>query len=166
MDLTPGQRRATQYWGAILSGTLAGDDTRGIWQRINEQATALGYERAGVTAQDISFLRSHAVNQRNARTAFDRLDPEDRITSAVVASTPWERDLGQQVAAPEYHVQVEWQFMDGQQLKSEWRTIRFRGELPPSRAELEQEMGVDAEQWAEKYGVGHVGFGSYYVERV
>lgn len=162
-DLTPGQTRALQYWGVIESATLAGSGTADLWQRINDQATALGYESAGVSAKDISALRSRAVGIRNARDALGNLGESDLITGSQIGQAPWARDSRAQNTVPMWQARFEHTFTDEGVEKTEWRTSVFTGQIPRSRAELLDALNEDAAGLADSYGTENGGVGDFFL---
>lgn len=160
-DLTPGQRRATQYWKSIEAVTLAGGSTQELWAAINAHAQALGYESAGISIFDVNALRSRAVANRGALQNLDALGPDDLITGPAIGRAPWERDLNRQNALPMWQVSFEHHIrVDGEDVTI-WRSTMFQGSVPRTRRELELALDEDAERMADEYGQEHVGIGAY-----
>lgn len=163
-EFTKEQKRAMQYWGPVESVTLQGGSTEQLWEAINAQAAALGYERAGISATDVNWLRQRAVANREANSRLSGLGADDRIDGPMIGQAPWGRSLNQQVAVPMWSVRFEHIFNDdnGDEQRA-WRTSTFTGSVPRSRRELEDALGEDGDSLAEEYGVEHVGIGSYSV---
>jgi hypothetical protein len=162
-DLTPGQRRALQYWGPIEHGTLAGENTAQIWQRIRDQAAALGYDTPGVGARDIAYLRSQAVGIRTARDQLERAGEQDLITGEMIGSVPWSRGLASQNVVPKWQVRFEHNIVVDGRETTVWRTSMFTGSIPRSRRELETDLNADAANLAREYEVGNAGIGAYHI---
>lgn len=161
--LNPEDRRALQYWGVIESVTLAGGSTQDLWQAINAQAEALGYERSGISIQNVNRLRSQAVALRQAGNRLEQLGPDDLLGGLQIGQAPWARPLGQQVSTPMWSVRFEHLIeRDGVQL-SEYRTSTFTGTVPRSRRELEEALDEDGANLANDYGATHLGIGEYRV---
>ena len=160
-DLTPGQRRAMQYWGAIESATLAGEGTQQIWERIRAQQAADAQHAVAVSATDVGWLRSKAVELRNARAGLASLADEDMITGRNIPTAPWARELASRNTVSMYQVRFEHRTEANGVMSSDWRTIMFTGELPRTRRELELAVEGDAVEIANKYGVQHSGIGDY-----
>lgn len=160
-NLTPEERRATQYWGSIEGVTRAGGSVTDLWRGINEQAAALGYDTAGISAIDVNRLRSLAVSNRNAERSLDRLGPDDLITGDAIGQAPWARSLNEQNAVPMWSVRFEHiVIVDGEEV-TQYRTSVFTGEVPRTRRELELALEEDGENLAGEYEVEHVGIGGY-----
>lgn len=161
-DFTKEQRRAMQYWGPVEHVVNAGGSTEDLWAAINAHAAALGYERAGVSAVDMNWLRQRAVANREANNRLAALGPNDRIDGPAVARAPWGRPLQQQTAVPMWSVRFEHIFTDSNgDEQSAWRYTTGTGTFPRSRAELEAAISEDAERLADEYEVQHVGIGAY-----
>lgn len=165
-DLTPGQTRALQYWGPIEAGTLKGENTQQIWQRIHNQAEALGYDKPGVTARDIAFLRSQAVESRTAREHLNRLGPDDLIDGQAFGTAPWARGLHEQNVLERVQVRFEHKIVTDGVESTVWRTSLFTGSMPRSKRELELALEGDAANMAAEYGVGNGGIGDYSIVRL
>lgn len=162
-ELSPGEKRALQYWGVIESATLAGANTQELWQRINDQAAALGYESAGVSARDVARMRSQAVGIRNAANTLAGLGPHDRIDSGAIGNAPWARDIRGQNTVPLWQVKFEHTVIrEGEQV-TEYRTSVFTGSIPRTRHELELQLSQDAAGLADSYGVEDAGVGDYFI---
>jgi hypothetical protein len=161
-DFTPSQKRAMQYWGPVESVVLRGGSTEELWQSINAQAAALGYERAGISATDINWLRQRAVANREAASRLDQLGPQDRITGDRIGQAPWGRPLNEQVALPMWSVRFEHVFLNSNgDEETAWRTSTFTGSVPRTREELELALEEDGQNLANEYEVEHVGIGAY-----
>lgn len=161
-DFSKEQRRAMQYWGPVERVVNAGGSTEELWAAINAHAAALGYERAGVSATDMNWLRQQAVANREASNRLAALGPDDRIDGPAVPRAPWGRPLQQQVAVPMWSARFEHIFTDSNgQEQRKWRYTTGTGTFPRSRRELERAINEDAERLANDYEVEHVGIGAY-----
>lgn len=160
-DLTPGQRRAMFYWGDIEAATLAGESTGQIWDRIRAHQDDPSSHAPAISATDVGWLRSKAVELRNAGSQLAQLGAEDMITGQVIPTAPWARELQSRNTVGMWQVRFEHQTESNGVLSTNWRTIMFQGDLPRTRAELEAAIEGDAIEIANKYNVTHVAVGNY-----
>lgn len=160
-NLTPEERRATQYWGPIESVTLHGGSTEDLWAAINAHAEALGYPSPQISATAVNRLRTIAVSNREAMARLAELGPDDLITGNQIGLAPWARGLDRMNAVPMWQVQFEHLVERDGVPQSVYRTTMFQGAVPRSRAELEAAIEEDAMEMASRYKEEHVGIGFY-----
>lgn len=165
-QFNPEDKRALQYWGPIESVTLRGGSTQELWQAINDQAAALGYDKAGISIQNVNRLRQAAVELRETGNRLDRLGPDDLLTGQEIGTAPWARPLADQIATPMWSARFEHIIQRGGVEISEYRTTTFNGIVPRSRRELEDALDEDGQQLAGEYDAEHVGIGEYRVMAV
>lgn len=159
-DMSPGTRRAMQYWGVIEHAARERMNTADLWAAIRDQAAAAGLDRPGVTAQDVSRLRGIAGSIRGADRQLDRANAEYGLTGAMISRAPWARDFAAMNTSPMHQVRFEHQFTREGEPVTEWRSVMFQGALPTTVAELMAALDFDAQQMADNYGYEHVGIGA------
>lgn len=160
-DLTPGQKRAMFYWGDIEAATLNGESTADIWARIRAHQEDPAGHAPSISATDVGWLRSKAVELRNAGYQLSALGAEDLITGNVIPTAPWARELASRNTVGMWQVRFEHETESNGVRSTNWRTIMFQGDLPRTRAELEAAIEGDAVEIANKYNVAHLAVGNY-----
>lgn len=161
--MTPGQRRALQYWSVIEAATHEHQNVTELWQRIRDMATSLGYDAPGIGATDVNWLRSEAVGSRNARNTFATLSAENYIGPDSIHVAPYARELGERVALPRYIVKFDHITIENGQEVTATRSAIYTSTMPRSKRELKLSLAQDAAGYADGYGVQHVGIGNYYI---
>jgi hypothetical protein len=150
----------------IEAATFDHQNVTELWQRIREQASALGYDSPGIGATDVNWLRSQAVGSRNARNTLAGLGPENYIGPDAIHVAPYARDLATRIALPRYIVRFEHIVIrDGEQV-IEGRPAVYTSSMPRSKRELELSLAQDAAGLADSYGVQNVGIGDYSITEI
>ncbi len=101
--------RALFYWGAIESGTMAGESTQEIWGRIRAAAESQGFDSPGITAQDVSKIRAAAGGVRAASTRLAAAQDIESTLGRFVATAPWARPLPERNTLGMWQVRFEHQ---------------------------------------------------------
>lgn len=157
---SPGERKALFYFGVVEAGTIAGENTAQIWQRIRDAAAAQGLSSPGITIQQVNQLRASANLIKAATGRLGKGYGPSPIEGSMIGEAPWARPLNQRQATQMWQARFEHTFIEGGEQSTHWRTVTFTNELPGSVEEFNQAIFDDAAGMADAYGIEHVGIGS------
>lgn len=154
--------KALQYWGTVRGAVAQRASTADVWGAIRDMAAASGLPNLGISLQDFNQLRSAAVGVRNAGETLAKAPAEWGLNSSMIGVTPYARSLADRANTPQwsvgmYHTTAD---LEGNE-STDYRMVRFTGQLPATKADLELALEQDAEALADKYGRTHVGIESY-----
>jgi len=111
-------------YGSILGGAYNGATTSEIWDSLRAAAEAQGLDTVGLSAVDVSQLRSYASQVVSASNSLASADPSQVIDSSMIGYQPWSMDLNTLANAPEYWARVEMTTSDEQgNLQTGWITL-------------------------------------------
>lgn len=150
--------KALQFWGTVRGTVANRGSTADVWTAINSHAANLGLEKTGLTLQSFNQLRSAAVSVRNSGEAFTDAPGGSAVTGEQIGLTPYARPLADRNATPQWLVGFTHITADDEGNESEqYRTVRFTGQLPPTKQDLLDAVEQDAEALADQYNSHHVG---------
>lgn len=151
--------RALQFFGAARGAVNQRVSTRDFYAALNAAATQFGLESHGLTFQNVNQLRSAAASVRNAAEALARAPETNAISAQEIGVTPYARSQADRNAMPIYHVGINLTTSDMQtgETTTDYRRVRFTGQLPATKGELMRFLAQDAEALAETYGNDYVG---------
>lgn len=158
-DITPGMRRALYYWSQIRSAAAQGWTTAQLWESIRSHQEATGEAAPRVSAIDVGNLRANAAAIERSAAAFERQAGDNAVTSDMIAVAPWARPLDQRNTIPMWQVRFEHTIEGPQGERTQWRSVVYRGTLPPTVGQLRASVEADAAAMAADYETDHVGVG-------
>lgn len=154
-------QRDLQYWGTIRGGVAQRESTAQLWGRINDVATTLGMPSAGLSLNSFNQMRSSAAGIRNSSERLAAAPGEYALDAQFIGSTPYARSLQAQADAPQWRVGFQHTTTnEAGDETTDYRSVRFTGQLPATLDDLHRVLGQDAEALADKYGTYHVGYDS------
>jgi len=147
-------RAALGYWWNLISDAArSGFTVTETIQIANQIAEDTGRKLAFAENTSISELYGYARRMENAGNTFQSADPALGITSDMIATPPWARDIAEQLAYPTYHVKFEYNYLDSAgNIQSTTKTSVFSNGIPGTVGELTASVLDDAEAMAAKYG--------------
>lgn len=154
--------KALQYWGTVRGAVAQRASTADVWAAINDYAANQQMTSTGVSLQDFNQLRSAAVGVRNAGERLAKAPAGNAIDSSMIGVTPYARAQTERNNTPQWSVGIyHTTSNDAGDESTDYRMVRFTGQLPATKADLELAIEQDAEALAEKYGRTHVAVESY-----
>jgi len=152
--------------GAIEGAVEERATTSELWQTMREAAEARGIELKGVGIQDVNRLRSAMAAVRNAGNllsqaleTYQTTQQDQAITGQMIGRSWWGHDITQQLAAPEYRLQVEWKVVNPEYLAgvegapetiSQWTGV-IKSTQPLTTSELQSWIDEARSMQASKY---------------
>lgn len=149
-----------QYWGSIEGAVRTGANTAQVWDAIRSHQDALGDSAPAIDIRDVSRMRTRAAEIRESSRQLASTDPIGPVLGNYMAVAPWARDLADRNTLAIYQVRFEHTFEDEGQVTSQYRTVTFQGQLPPTVQDLYDQVDNDAEAMADEYGTAHQGIGN------
>jgi len=146
-------RTAFGYWWDLIQGAASrGFTVTETIQMANGIAADQGRSLSFYENTSISVLYGYARRTENAGAEFTSTDPRLGITSGMIATPPYARDIAEQSAYPTYHVKFAYTYLDqaGNRL-TDTKTSVFPNSLPGTVGELTAAVLDDAEALAFKY---------------
>jgi len=147
-------RAALGYWWNLISDAArTGFTVTETIEMANQVARDMGTTLSFGENTAISQLYGHARSIENSGATFQAASAEQGITSDMMATPPWARDVAEQATYPLYYVKFEYTYLDqsGQQ-QTGIRTSVFTDQLPSTVGDLTSDVLSDAEGMAQKYG--------------
>lgn len=151
-------RYALAFFGAARGAVAQRVNTAGFYQALRDAGATIGTTAGGLSFQDVNGLRGAAAQIRNAQTQFERAPAEYAIDASMIGRVPYGRSLDEQAAQPMYTVGIQLHTADvNGEISSDYRAIRFTGQLPATKADLESLIAQDAEALADTYNAQYAG---------
>lgn len=149
---------ALQFWGAARGAAAGRANTQQFYAALNDAAAAQGMAGHGLSFATVTQLRSAAVQVRNSAEAFTKAPGGSAITADQISVPPYARSLADRNAMPLYHVGINLTTADDEgNVSTDYRTVQFTGQLPPTRDALLLAVQQDAEALADTYGTQYLG---------
>jgi hypothetical protein len=147
-------RQALGYWWDLVSGAVQlGLTTTETTSMAAQVAQELGGNVTFSESKSIAVLYGYASRMNNASTAFQNATSEQVITPNMVATPPWARELQEQATYPLYHVKFYYTYLDAAgNEQTDIKTSAISRGLPSTVGELTEQVQLDAEAFASKYG--------------
>ena len=155
MPRLDGTERATlgYWWNLISDAARSGFTVTETISIANGIAKDLGQNLSFAENTAISRLYGYARRIENAGNTFQAASPELGITSDMMATPPYARDIAEQSAYPLYHVKFEYTYLDqAGNRQTAIKTSVFPNALPATVGALTADVLDDAEAMANKYG--------------
>lgn len=152
-------RAALQFWGAARGAAADRANTRDFYQALRDAGATIGGGEGGLSISDVTQLRSAAARVRNAAETLARAPEVNAIDASMIGAPPYGRDLASQAALPIYQVGITlhtFDFVEGV-VSSDYRQVRFTGQLSLTKGELFDAVAQDAEALADTYGQVYTG---------
>lgn len=151
-------RYALAFFGAARGAVAQRISTAGFYQALRDAGATIGTSQGGLSFQDVNALRSSAAQIRNAQDAFNRAPAEYAIDATMIGRVPYGRPLGEQATQPMFTIGIQLHTADlNGEISSDYRAIRFTGQLPATKADLESLIAQDAEALADTYNAQYAG---------
>lgn len=146
-------RAALGYWWDLVNGAAQqGFTATETVQLASGIAADLGGKLSFDENKAIAQLYGYARRIINAGNALQSSSPALGITSDMIATPPYARDIAEQVTYPLYHVKFEYVYLDQAGNKqTAIKTSVFPDTLPSTVGDLTSAVLDDAEAMAEKY---------------
>lgn len=149
---------ALAFFGAARGAVAQRVNTAGFYQALRDAGATIGTSQGGLSFSDVNALRSSAAGIRNAQEAFGRAPSEYAIDASMIGRVPYGRPLAEQNAQPMFTVGINLHTADSEgEITSDYRAIRFTGQLPATKADLEALIAQDAEALADTYNAQYAG---------
>lgn len=158
--------RALMFWGTIEGAARDRATTADLWSRLQDHADSLGLSGPGLTLADVNALRGRASEFINAERSLTRASDDYGIDASMIANAPWQRGIAERNALPMYQVRFEHQVIIDGVPQTKFRSVMFRGQLPATVGDLEDQIEGDAQEMADNYEEEHGGIGAISVLRV
>lgn len=165
-ELSPDALTAMPFWGSIQSSVTERATTAQLWQGIRDAADSFGMNTPGATLAGVNELRGYAAQIRNASDRLERAQSDEADFSRLSAPAPYSRDQATMNAAPMWQVQFEHTTYTGQAESTDWRTLMYRGNTPPTVGDLRTDIEQAGEDFADEYQMEHIGTGRVRIVRV
>lgn len=140
---------ALKYYGDILASAYANKSTADMWTAIRSTQAQYGLPTAQASAPDVSVIRGYANRIVAGARAFAAADPNDTITSDMMAVAPYtSRDLNAISTNPVYHVRYIniVQASDGT-VTERWTTsVLTAADFPETVGELQDAIDTHASE--------------------
>lgn len=147
-----------QYWGAARGAVANRVSTADFYGALRDAATSFGAESHGLSFQEVNQLRSAAVGVRNAAERFSRAPEANAIDARMIAVPPYARSQDARNDQPIYQVGITLHTAnDDGEVSSDFRYVRFTGQMNLTKGDLLQLIQEDAEALADTYGTTYVG---------
>lgn len=151
-------RYALAFFGAARGAVAQRVNTAGFYQALRDAGATIGTNAGGLSFQDVNSLRSAAAQVRNAQATFDRAPSEYAIDATMIGRVPYGRSLDEQNAQPMFTIGINLHTMSTEgEVTTDYRAIRFTGQLPATKADLESLISQDAEALADTYNAQYAG---------
>lgn len=161
-----GVQKLLAYWGTIQAAVSERAGTAELWAAVRDAAASEGMPLQGVSAADMSVLRGIAGRQRTAMETLAGAAPGDAITGAMIAPELGSDGVVQLGEVPAWNVRfLHYTEADGEPSLT-WRTDVFKGYLPPTKQELQDQLNQDAANMAADYGESHSGIGAVMITQL
>lgn len=147
-------RSALGYWYNLVADAARANFTvTDTIQLANQVAEDLGGKLSFQENTAISQLYGFARREINAGIALEAGQGDQAISSDMVSTPAYARDLQEQNTYPLYHVRFEYTYLDSAgNEQTTFKTSVFSDQLPGTISELESDVQDDAEGMAAKYG--------------
>lgn len=144
--LTPGVRALLGLWGPIASSAAQHLTTQDLWRTVRTAAADSGLTLAGVTIQDMNYVRSAANKTLQAQAALGRATPTQALDATMMAQSPWSPFTAASAAAPTWMVRYEALFDTEEGPVSQWMTSSYdlTNLLPQTVGDLTSDLADDA----------------------
>lgn len=150
--------KALQFYGAARGAVAVRASTAEFYQALQGAAQSAGLESHGLNFSEVTQLRSAAARARNAQENFQSAPESYAIDASMIGVPPYARGLDQQAAMPIYTVGIQLHTMSEEgEVSSRYTQVRFTGQLPPTKADLLDAVGQDAEALADNYNETYAG---------
>lgn len=148
-------------FGSILSGAYNHSSTSDIWSALQDAAASQGLETVGLSATDVSQLRSYASQMVDAAGQLAAADPAAGLDASMIGYAPWSMDVNTLAVAPEYWARVEMTTADEQGAQTTgWFTMTGINSLDMTAGDLNSLIQLNAEAAATGEGPGTTPRGS------
>lgn len=145
------------YFGAIQHAVNGHETTEEVWNAVREQAEATGLDSPGINAAQVSKMRGEARALRTANTNLGNADPQWGLSASMIGRDPLGRPESERGALGQWAVRFNHQTVREGEVRNDWRTVMFRGALPPTVGDLYADVDFGAQNFASDYGDEHVG---------
>jgi hypothetical protein len=142
---SPGVQKLLQYWGVLLSTAAQRLTTAQIWADVKSAANSAGNNLAGVTIQDMNFLRSATNSLLNAASILSKAADDATIEAAMISRAPWASLQQGDSLVPEWSVRYAVNIEGPEGAFVQWMTDRYVGSLPATVGELRDQLGDAAD---------------------
>jgi hypothetical protein len=148
-------------FGSILGAAYEGLGTSDIWNSLKDAAQSQGLETVGLSATDVSQLRSYASQIVQASDNLASADPALGLENNMIGYAPWSMDANTLALAPEYWARVEMTVADEQgNMSTGWFTMTGINSLDMTAGDLNQLVQLNAEAAATGEGASGTPRGS------
>lgn len=145
-NFTPGVRQLLGLWGSVATATAEGQTTSALWATVRQAGEDYGTPLAGVTIQDMNYVRRAANQMLTAQREFAGSEPTSAITGDMMFQSPWSTVTAAGVAAPEWMVRYEAEFATEDGPQTQWMTSAYdlTDMLPATVGDLSSDLADDA----------------------
>lgn len=152
-------RAALQYYPAARGAVGQRASTADFYQALRDAGTTFGPNAGALSFTDVNALRSAAAQERNAAERFQRAPDHYAVDASMISRAPYGRELAAQAAMPIYQVGINLTTAHTEtgDETSRYVTVQFTGQLPATKAELMEQIGLDAQAYADNYGESYAG---------
>lgn len=146
-------RSTLQFYPAARGAVAQRVNTADFYTALRDAGATFGATPGGLTFTDVNALRSAAAQERNASERFQRVLESNAIDASMISRAPYGRSLATQAAMPIYHVGINLTTVnkDTGEEAERYVTVQFTGQLPDTKAALLQQVGQDAQAYADNY---------------
>jgi len=141
-----------EFFGSIQGAVSARSSTADVWDAIRSQSVATGRPIPAGAFLAVNELRSIAVGMRTASETLAAAGGIGSLSSAMIATAPYQRSAASQMAGPAWEVRfLNTLMVDGLETGT-WSTTYFYGSLPARIEDLQNAVAADAALMASHYG--------------